>query len=147
MWKCECGEFNNDDLEFCVSCDRVRLGGFPKELNQRKQVSTRDVFRRIQDFILFDIAFCAMVALYCFFVEDIGKFLPWQQFGKVEVPEALKTTLPIIAIILFQVLLLINVLRMLYGSALNTERNNLFLERIYQMLKEKEREKKKQKGD
>jgi len=142
MWKCECGEFNNDELEFCVSCDRLRLSAPGPQANQNKQLSTRTMFRRIQDFVLFDIAFCAMVALYCIFVENIGKILPPRQFGTVEVPEAIKTTLPIIAIILFQILLVVNVLRMLYSSALNSERNSLFLQRIYQMLKENEKKKK-----
>lgn len=147
MWKCECGEFNNDELEFCVRCDRVRLSAPSAEPNQRKQLTAKDMFRRIQDFILFDVAFCAMVALYCLFVEDIWKLLPGQQFVEVPVPEALKTTLPIIAIVLFQVLLVINILRMLYSSALNSERNTLFLQKIYQMLKEKEQDKKKPKGE
>jgi len=145
MWQCECGEFNNEEFEFCVSCARARLADSATESN-KKQLTTRRMFRRIQDFILFDIAFCAMVALYCFFVEDIVRILPSRHFGSVQVPQALKTTLPIILIILFQVLLLINVLRMLYNSALNTERNNLFLQRIYQMLREKEDEKKKPKS-
>jgi len=99
------------------------------------------MFRRIQDFILFDIAFCAMVALYCVSVEHIGNLLPPERFGRIEVPESLKTTLPIIAIILFQILLAINVLRMVYNSALNSEKNTLFLQRIYQMLKENEKKK------
>ncbi len=142
MWKCECGEFNNDEFEFCVSCERVRLTGPAAESDEKKQLTTRALFRRIQDFVLFDIAFCAMVALYCLFVEDVLKILPTEEFGAVEVPQAMRTTLPIIAIILFQILLAINVLRMLYASALNSERNSLFLQRVYQMLKEKEDEKK-----
>jgi hypothetical protein len=144
MWKCECGEFNNDDLEFCVSCGRVHLSESAQEANHNKQLATRSMFRKIQDFILFDVAFCAMVALYCFFVENIGNILPAREFAKVEVPQALKTTLPIIAIILFQILLVVHVLRMVYSSALNSERNSLFLQRIYQMLKESE---KKKRGD
>jgi len=147
MWKCECGEFNNDELEFCVRCERVRLSTSPTESGQRKQLTAKDMFRRIQDFILFDVAFCAMVAMYCLFVEDIWKLLPGQQFTEVPVPEALKTTLPIIAIILFQVLLVINILRMLYSSALSSERNSLFLQKIYQMLKEKDQDRKKPKGE
>lgn len=143
MWKCECGEFNNDDLEFCVACQRVRLSEPAAQPDEKKEPTTRAIFRRIQDFILLDIAFCAMVALYCFFVEDIIKALAPPQFGTPQVSEALKTTLPIIAIILFQVLLLINILRMLYSSALSSEKNTLFLRRIYQMLKENEGSKKK----
>lgn len=130
MWKCECGEFNNDDLEFCGQCERPRLSD---AAGRGKQVTTRSMFRRIQDFILFDIAFCAMVALYCVIVD--GKVLPAERFGTIEVPEVLKTTLPIIAIILFQILLVINVLRMLYTSALTSEKNSILLRRIYQMLK------------
>ena len=136
MWKCECGEFNNDDLESCVSCQRPRLSDSPRQAEENKQVTTRSMFRRIQDFIVFDIAFCIMVALYCVFVD--GKLLPPERFGTIEVPQVLKTTLPIIAIILFQILLAINVLRMFYNSALNSERNSLLVQRIYQMLKEKE---------
>ncbi len=139
MWKCECGEFNNDELEFCVSCDRPRLGDPTRQATEGKQLTIRSMFRRIQDFVVFDIAFCAMVALYCVFVD--GTLLPAERFGTIEVPEVLKTTLPIIAIILFQILLVINILRMLYSSALNSERNSLFLHRIYQMLKETEKKK------
>ncbi len=141
MWKCECGEFNNDDLEFCVSCERPRLSDLLASSTPKEQLGTRSTFRRIQDFILFDIAFCAMVALYCVLVEHIGSFLPPERFGAVEVPESLKTTLPIIAIILFQILLAINILRMLYNSALNSEKNSFLLRRVYQMLKEKEEKK------
>jgi hypothetical protein len=136
MWKCECGEFNNDDLEFCVSCQAVRLAAPGAEPGEKKQLTVRAMFRRIQDFVLLDIAFCAMVALYCFFVDDIGRALAPQDFEATEVPVALKTTLPIIAVVLFQVLLVINILRMIYSSALSSERNNLFLQRIYRMLKE-----------
>ncbi len=139
MWKCECGEFNNDDLEYCVKCDRPRLSAPGREADQTKQLTTRSMFRRIQDFILFDIAFCAMVALYCVFVD--GQLLPPERFGTIEVPQVLKTTLPIIAIILFQILLVINILRMLYNSALNSERNSLLLQRVYRMLKEDENKK------
>jgi hypothetical protein len=141
MWKCECGEFNNDKLEFCVSCQRPRLSE-PLDASVPKKLSTRSAFRRIQDFILFDIAFCAMVALYCVMVEYIGNVLPPERFGVIEVPQSLKTTLPIIAIILFQILLAINVLRMIYNSALNSEKNSLLLRQMYNMLKEKEEEKK-----
>ena len=132
MWKCECGEFNNDDLVFCVACERPRLTEAGRAPEQLKQLSTQAMFRRIQDFILFDIAFCATVALYCVFVD--GWLLPLESLGAV--PEVFKTTLPIIAIILFQILLAINVLRMLYQAALNSERNTVFLHRLYQMLKE-----------
>jgi hypothetical protein len=138
MWKCDCGEFNNDDLEFCVSCAMVRVADPTSHRTRKKQLSSRAMFRRIQDFLLFDIAFCSMVALYCFVADDIAHILPVQQFPNVEVPAVLKTTLPIIAIILFQVLLAVNVLRMLYSTALNSERNSLFLRQIYHMLKEKE---------
>jgi hypothetical protein len=143
MWKCDCGEFNNDDLEFCVRCQRPRLTELEASRGKKAELKTKGMFRRIQDFILLDIAFCAMVALYCFLVEDIGKLLSPQQLGEVVVPEVLKTTLPIIAIVLFQILLLINVLRMLYDSALRSERNGLFLERIYRMLREESKEEKK----
>lgn len=146
MWKCECGEFNNDDLDFCLRCDRVRLTDPGSQPSQKKQLTTRGMFRRIQDFILFDIAFCAIVALYCFFAE-LGDIVPELDFLRLDLPQVLKTTLPIIAIILFQVLLVINILRMLYGAAVNSERNRLFLQRIYRMLSEKEDEKKKQKKD
>jgi hypothetical protein len=146
MWKCECGEFNNDDLDFCVRCDRVRLTAPDSQSGEKKQLTTQGMFRRIQDFILFDIAFCAIVALYCFFVE-LGNIVPELDFLKLDLPQVLKTTLPIIAIILFQVLLMINVLRMLYGSAINSERNRLFLQRIYRMLSEKENEKNKSKKE
>jgi len=142
MWKCECGEFNNNDLDFCVRCQKIRLTDADAQSDQKKQLTTRAMFRRIQDFILFDIAFCAIVALYCFFVE-LGELVPELHFPKFDLPQVLKTTLPLIAIILFQVLLAINILRMLYGAAINSERNQLFLQRIYQMLSEKEDEKKK----
>lgn len=135
MWKCECGEFNNDALELCVSCERPRLSSSNGQRSEKKEFTARAMFRRIQDFILFDVAFCAMVALYCVFVD--GKLLLPEQFT-IDVPEVLKTTLPIIAIILFQILLAVNVLRMLYNSALNSERNSLLLQRMYQMLKEDE---------
>ena len=141
MWKCECGEFNNEDFEFCVSCERPRLSAPPGSRASGKRLTTRSAFRRIQDFILFDIAFCAMVALYCVLVEYIGYILPPERFGTVEVPQSLRTTLPIIAVVLFQILLAINILRMLYNSALNSERNSFLLHRIYQILKEKDEKK------
>jgi len=81
-----------------------------------------------------------MVALYCVLVD--GRLLPLKSFGPV--PDVFKTTLPIIAIILFQILLAINVLRMFYNSALNSERHTFLLQRIYQILKENQ---KKKRGD
>jgi len=99
------------------------------------------MFRRIQDFILFDIAFCAMVALYCVFVGRIAEFLSPEGTEAIKESQALTTTLPIIAVVLFQILLAINVLRMVYNSALNSERNSLLLQRIYRMLKEGENKK------
>jgi len=141
MWKCECGEFNNDDLEYCVKCDRPRLSDAGREADQTKQLTTRSMFRRIQDFILFDIAFCAMVALYCVFVGRIAELLSPEGTEAIKESQALTTTLPIIAVVLFQILLAINVLRMVYNSALNSERNSLLLQRIYRMLKEGENKK------
>jgi cellulose synthase/poly-beta-1,6-N-acetylglucosamine synthase-like glycosyltransferase len=140
MWKCECGEFNNDEHDFCVQCQKVRLTPPEAQPAGQKELSTRGMFRRMQEFILFDIAFCAMIALYCVFVEYIDIILPPERFGVIEVPESLKTTLPIVAVILFQVLLVVNILRMVYSVAVNAERNRLFLERIHRLLTEKKDE-------
>ena len=146
MWKCECGEFNNDEHDFCVRCQKVRLTPPEAQPTGKKELSIRAMFRRMQEFILFDVAFCAMIALYCVFVEYIDTILPPERFGVIEVPESLKTTLPIIAVILFQVLLVVNILRMLYSVAVNGERNRVFLERIHRLLTEKKDEDKSRKG-
>lgn len=137
MWKCECGEFNNDEHDFCLTCQKVRLTPPDAQATGPKELPTQAMFRRMQEFVLFDIAFCAMIALYCVFVEYIDWILPPERFGPIVVPESLKTTLPIIAVILFQMLLVVNVLRMLYSLAVNTERNRVLLDRIHQLLTQK----------
>jgi hypothetical protein len=137
MWKCECGEFNNDEHDFCLTCQKVRLSPPDAQATGTKELPTQAMFRRMQEFVLFDVAFCAMIALYCVFVEYIDMILPPERFGVIEVPESLKTTLPIIAVILFQMLLVVNVLRMLYTLAVNAERNRAFLHRIHQLLTQK----------
>lgn len=137
MWKCECGEFNNDEQDFCQACHRVRLNPPDAQATGVKELPTEGMFRRMQEFVLFDVAFCSMIALYCVFVEYIDKILPPERFGPIVVPESLKTTLPIIAVILFQILLVVNVLRMLYSLAVNAERNRVFLHRIHDLLAQK----------
>ena len=123
MWQCECGEFNNDELSYCIACNKVRIEK-KKEKGPEKIILTTDsMFRRIQDFILFDIAFTALIAVYCFWR---GKNL-----------EAFEGICAIIVLILFQLLLVINLLRMFYNAVINAERNTFFLQKIYEIMRER----------
>jgi len=121
MWRCECGEFNNDEHDFCVTCKRVRV---EEEIEEgiSCNVSTLEVmFRRVQDFILIDIALLAIIALYCFLAE-------------------LKEAVPIVVLLLFQIILVTNLLRMLYQAAMTSERNSIFLHKIHKLLLEQRAE-------
>ena len=131
MWQCECGEFNNDRTQFCLKCGQIKIldiDTVEKNLDAESEYHTQAMFRRIQDFLLFDIAFTALIALYCF----------WRKFD---------VALPIIVLILTQILLVVNILRMFYKSALNSERNSIFLQRIYEIVSERQRKEQDEKDE
>lgn len=118
MWQCECDEFNNDDHDFCVVCKRIRVDKGTKHDPTPHVGHIEGMFRRIQDFILIDVAFMALIALYCFF-------------------SGLKEAVPVIVLLLFQIFLMVNLLRMIYQAAMTAERNSVFLHKIYELLLEK----------
>ncbi len=133
MWTCECGEFNNDGASFCVACKKVRITDKEKENMEEVVHETENMFRKIQEFILLDIAILCVVAVASFVVAMY-----------TELEQDYKTIIYIglfIVIILFQLMLVIGVLRMFYSSAVNAERNTFFLQKIYQLIKEEEEEK------
>jgi hypothetical protein len=130
MWTCECGEFNNDDASFCVACKKVRIADKDKESMKEIVHETENMFRKIQEFILLDIAMLCVVAVVSFVVAMY-----------TELEQDYKTIIYIglfIVIILFQLMLVIGMLRMFYSSAVNAERNTFFLQKIYQLMKEEE---------
>ena len=130
MWTCECGEFNNDGASFCVACKKVRIADKDKESMKEIVHETESMFRKIQEFILLDIAMLCVVAVASFFVAMY-----------TELEQDYKTIIYIglfIVIILFQLMLVIGMLRMFYSSAVNAERNTFFLQKIYQLMKEEE---------
>ncbi len=133
MWQCECGEFNNDESTFCVRCNKLRVVKEPKAARQRTPTNTDTLFRRIQDFILLDIAFTALVVVYCF----------WRASQKMEVitPKgetfmvpglAFEAAIPLLLVVIFQIWVAVYLLRAFYRTAINSERNSMFLQKIYE---------------
>ena len=140
MWTCECGEFNNDGASFCMACKKVRISKKQNNDIKERTHETENMFRKIQEFILLDIAFLCIVAVVSFFV--------YKYYGFKTVDDRLLAYfLLIIVVILFQLILLIGILRMLYNAAVNSERNTFFLQKIYEMIKQdEEREKQDESG-
>ncbi len=133
MWQCECGEFNNDESTFCVQCNKLRVIKAAVGIRQRTPTNTDTLFRRIQDFILLDIAFTALVVVYCF----------WRASQKMEVttPEgetfmvpglAFEAAIPLLLVVIFQIWVGVYLLRAFYRTAISSERNSFFLQKIYE---------------
>ena len=133
MWQCECGEFNNDDSTFCVRCNKLRVIKQAAGTRQRTPTNTETLFRRIQDFILLDIAFTALVVVYCF----------WRASQKMEVTSpdgetfmvpglAFEAVIPLLLVMIFQIWVAVYLLRAFYRTAINSERNSIFLQKIYE---------------
>ena len=130
MWHCECGEFNNDQASFCVACKRVRITGETTEDVGKAVHATESMFRKIQEFILLDIALLALVAIVSFLISK------WSGFNSDE--KIYAYVMLFIVIILFQLFLMIAILRMLYNAAINAERTTFFLQKIYELIKHDE---------
>jgi hypothetical protein len=133
MWQCECGEFNNDESTYCVRCNKVRPVTETATTRQRTPTNTESLFRRIQDFILLDIAFTALMVVYCF----------WRASQKMEVttPDgetfmvpglAFEGAIPLLLVVIFQLWVAVYLVRAFYRTAINSERNSIFLQRIYE---------------
>lgn len=119
MWQCECSAFNNDEHNFCPACKRIRVDDESTSIDpSEKAANIEAMFRRIQDFILIDVAFMAIIALYCFL-------------------SGLKEAVPVIVLLLFQIFLVVNLIRLVYQVAMTTERNSVFLHKIHDLLLEK----------
>ena len=130
MWTCECGEFNNDEASFCVACKKVRITDKQKDDMKESVHETENMFRKIQEFILLDIAILLVVAAVSFVV---AMYTDLEQDYKTIIYIGL-----FIVVILFQLILVIGILRMFYSSAVNAERNTFFLQKIYELIKEEE---------
>ena len=115
MWQCDCGEFNNDEHDFCTGCKQVRVTQDENYDPEKHAVKLENMFKRVQDFVLADIALCALIALYCFII-------------------GLKEAVPIIVILLFQILLVLGILRMIYQASLTSERNSIYLNKIHKLI-------------
>ena len=130
MWTCECGEFNNDQASFCVACKKVRISDKKMEDVSNAVHATEGMFRKIQDFILLDIALLCIVAVVSFIIEMYTKF----DFQN----KIIIYILIFIIAVIFQLFLLIGILRMFYSAAVNAERNTFFLQKIYELMKHEE---------
>ncbi len=139
MWTCECGEFNNDGASFCVACKKVRIVDKQKEDIKEAVHETENMFRKIQEFILLDIALLCIVAVVSFVVAVYADFDPDDK--------VIAYILLFIVVILFQLFLLIGILRMFYKSAINAERNTYFLQKIYELVKQEEAKDEKEETD
>jgi hypothetical protein len=130
MWTCECGEFNNDQASFCVACKKVRISDKKKEDVENVVHATEGMFRKIQDVILLDIALLCIVAFICFAIAVYTTFDPYYKL--------VAYVFLAIVVIVFQLFLLIGILRIFYSAAVNAERNTFFLQRIYELMKHEE---------
>jgi hypothetical protein len=132
MWQCECGEFNNEDSAYCVRCNRLRVIKDKAAERQQTASNTQTVFRRIQDFILLDIGVTALLVVYCF----------WRASQPVRITEkddvltmegvAFEAVIPLLVVVILQMALLVHLLRVFYRTAINSERNSIFLQKIYE---------------
>lgn len=133
MWQCECGEFNNEESNYCVQCNKLRVVKTKAPVRAAGPTNTETVFRRIQDFILLNIAVTALLVVYCF----------WRASQSVEVMAAdgevfkmpalaFESVVPLLLVVIMQLWLLVYLLRALYRVALTSERNSVFLQKIYQ---------------
>ena len=133
MWQCECGEFNNEESAYCVRCNKLRVIKERARHRQQGLVNTDTIFRRIQDFILLDIAVTGLVVVYCFWrasqkvrIETVD--------GELYIPRgiAFEAVIPLLLVVILQFGLMVHLLRVLYRAAITSERNSIFLQRIYE---------------
>jgi hypothetical protein len=133
MWKCECGEFNNEESDYCVRCNKLRVIKERSGARQREPMNTDTMFRRIQEFILLDVAVIGLLVVYCF----------WRASQRVEIegPDgqvfsmpavSFDSVIPLLMVIILQMGLLVHLLRAFYRTAVNSERNSIFLQKIYE---------------
>jgi len=134
MWQCECGEFNNEENTYCVRCNKVRVIKERARARRQTPTNTDTLFRRIQDFILLDIAVTALVVVYCFWRASQGVPIEEGADGMFYVPRgiAFEAVIPLLLVVILQLGLLVHVLRVLYKSAITSERNSIFLQKIYE---------------
>ena len=134
MWQCECGEFNNDDNAFCVRCNKIRVIEERARTRQRAPMNTQTMFRRIQDFILLDIALTALLVVYCFW--RASEKLPIEEGsdGTLFLPRNVpfEAVIPVLVVVILQFGLLVHLLRAFYHTAMSSERNSIFLQKIYE---------------
>jgi len=134
MWQCECGEFNNEESAFCVRCNKIRVIKERARLRQRTPMNTETIFRRIQDYILFDVAVTALLVVYCFW--RASEKVPIEQGpdGTSFLPRgvAFEAVIPLLVVVILQLGLLVHLLRAVYRTAINSERNSIFLQKIYE---------------
>jgi len=133
VWQCECGEFNNEESAYCVRCNKLRVIEEQARHRQRRLTNTDTVFRRIQDFILLDIAVTGLVVVYCFWRAS-QKVRIEAVDGELYIPRGLafESVIPLLLVVILQFGLLVHLLRVLYGAAINSERNSIFLQKIYE---------------
>lgn len=135
MWTCECGEFNNDSAAFCVNCKKVRIPEKEmRDLVKASHTTTESMFRKMQEFVLLDIALLCIIAIVGFIVA---------RYGESSDDKIIAYLSLFVVLVLFQLFLFIGMLRLFYNAAINAERTTFFLQKIYEMIKadeEKERE-------
>lgn len=133
MWQCECGEFNNEESVYCVRCDKLRVIKDKAADRQQKSANTETAFRRIQDLVLLNLAVIALLVVYCL----------WRASQPVEIKGpndeiytmpaiSFEAIIPVLFLVAIQMWLLIRLLRVFYRTAVNSERNSIFLQKIYE---------------
>ncbi|MBN1916446.1 MAG: hypothetical protein JW889_00940 [Verrucomicrobia bacterium] len=133
MWQCECGEFNNEESNYCVQCNKLRVAKTKTPVRAAPPTNTESVFRRIQDFILFDIAATALLVVYCFWRASQSVEVRGSEGEVYKMPAlAFESVVPLLLVVIMQLWLLVYLLRALYRVALTSERNSVFLQKIYQ---------------
>lgn len=145
MWQCECGEFNNEESTYCVQCNKLRVVKVKAKPPARPApTNTETIFRRIQDFILLDIAVTALLVVYCFWRASQPVQIRAAESGEVlTMPGvAFESVVPLLLAVILQMWLLVYLLRAFYRVALSSERNAVFLQKIYQSLEGTEEEEK-----
>jgi hypothetical protein len=140
MWQCECGEFNNEDSAYCLRCNKLRVIKDKVAERQQTASNTQTVFRRIQDFILLDIGVTALLVVYCFWrasqsidVTTEVEYSAGKGHATFAVPGlAFEAVIPLLVVVILQMALLVHLLRVFYRTAINSERNSIFLQKIYE---------------
>ena len=133
MWQCECGEFNNEESSYCVQCNKLRVIKAKAPARPATPTNTETVFRRIQDFILLDIAVTALLVVYCFWRASQPVQIKSPDGEEFTMPAvAFESVVPLLLVVILQMWLLVYLLRAFYRVALTSERNAIFLQKIYQ---------------